>query len=191
MRALQLILILMLMVGCNGGSDPPPQEPEVDEVIRELHRLHTTRRHAVGNLELHIDDRLLLAARTHAEWMAKMNMLDHAGPNGKTVLERVRDFGYHESQLGENIAMGFNDPRQLIEAWMGSPDHKINILHEGYRDVGYGRAKSADGFVYWCVIFGRHISQPRAEGVEVPGPNGVTPPVHNLIEQYERQGAAP
>ncbi len=73
----------------------------------------------------------------------------HTRPNGAscfTVLPYAVSYG------GENIARGFRDPEALVDAWMGSPSHKKNILNRNYRESGIGLYE-LDGKLHWVQLF--------------------------------------
>jgi uncharacterized protein YkwD len=56
------------------------------------------------------------------------------------------------SSTGENIAFGKMTSKQVIDAWLKSPDHKANI--EGnFNYTGVGVAKDSRGVVYYTQIF--------------------------------------
>ncbi len=60
--------------------------------------------------------------------------------------------------IAENIAYGggrLGSPREIVEAWMHSPDHRTNMLNPDYRDIGIGAddgtptgGRGADGATY-------------------------------------------
>ena len=58
--------------------------------------------------------------------------------HGTDFSARISAVGYLWSSAGENIATGFQTPRQVVTAWMGSTDHCHNILDPVYADVGTG-----------------------------------------------------
>lgn len=110
---------------------------------------------------------LLKAGRYHSEDMMKRNYFSHFSPEGKSVLDRIRKFksGYDES-CAENLhniysGKGLSDPQAIadlmIKDWMGSPDHRKNILGKDYTLMSVGCA--TDGFKIFCtqVFSGPHI----------------------------------
>lgn len=182
------LLLLLLVIGCNGGSTgpgnplpnpippPPPPTEEVDPVVEELLLLHNQERGAVGKGKLHLDDRCLVAARKHARWMAENNRHSHRGEDGSTVGDRLSDAGYRWTLVGENIAWGYPSPSAVTSGWLGSAGHRANILNNGYESVGFGYADGGRGR-YWCAVFGREsgqrsLSEPGNPwpGQSMPGP---------------------
>lgn len=55
-------------------------------------------------------------------------------------------------QTGENIAMGFADPEEVVDGWMHSDGHRWNMLNENYGAIGIGCIQTADN-IYWCQVF--------------------------------------
>jgi uncharacterized protein YkwD len=58
--------------------------------------------------------------------------------HGTDFAARITATGYNWTSAGENIATGFQTPRQVVSAWMASPGHCRNILDPTFADVGTG-----------------------------------------------------
>jgi len=60
---------------------------------------------------------------------------------------------------GENIAMGYQSPKEVVRGWMNSPGHRENILSD-YLHLGVGILKGGSGkygpgdWFYWVQNFG-------------------------------------
>ena len=52
--------------------------------------------------------------------------------------------------LGENIAKGQKTVKQVMDEWMGSHDHRANIIHGAFDEVGIGIVGDV-----WVQDFGR------------------------------------
>ena len=63
--------------------------------------------------------------------------------HGTNFAARISAVGYVWRDAGENIATGFQTPRSVVNAWMGSTGHCENILNPTYRNVGTGVAAHA------------------------------------------------
>jgi uncharacterized protein YkwD len=82
------------------------------------------------------------------------------------VLGRILHSGYlgrfGHWRIGENLGLGWGagaTPRQIVRAWMRSPDHRRNILSRGFRDAGVAAApgsplKRRKGSITYVVDFG-------------------------------------
>jgi len=49
---------------------------------------------------------------------------------------------------GENIAFGFETPRQLVSGWMHSPGHRANILNRHFHRIGVSGWRDTRGRTY-------------------------------------------
>lgn len=56
------------------------------------------------------------------------------------------------SSTGENVAFGKMTWKQVIDAWLKSPEHKANIEGD-FNYTGVGVAKDSKGVVYYTQIF--------------------------------------
>lgn len=52
------------------------------------------------------------------------------------------------SYAGENIAYGYETPRDLVSAWMHSPGHRANILSRHFHRIGVSGWRATDGTTY-------------------------------------------
>lgn len=96
------------------------------------------------------DPRLDTAAQRHSEDMSDNHYFSHTTPSGVTFDRRELDAGYPKPG-GENIAQGQTSARQVMTAWMNSPDHRANILNCQFRAIGIGL--DTNGW-YWTQDFG-------------------------------------
>ena len=129
---------------------PPTTESllmaEVVERTNEIRQL-------AGCDELSVDDELVVASVRQAHYMAATGDFSHFGWRGSTFQTRSRAAGY-EHVAGENIAWGFGDVGQVMDAWMASPGHRENILNCDYQAFGAGVQRTAEGTYYWTQVFG-------------------------------------
>jgi uncharacterized protein YkwD len=54
----------------------------------------------------------------------------------------------HTSYAGENIAEGYETPRQLVSAWMHSEGHRENILSPHFHRIGVSGWRATNGVTY-------------------------------------------
>ena len=97
--------------------------------------------------ELEPSDILNRAAQDHAADMLARDYHDHVSPEGDNPFDRFIAAGGSSWALsGENIATCDGCPvppdagrvRAFHEGWMQSPDHRENILSDGYDSFGFG-----------------------------------------------------
>ena len=72
--------------------------------------------------------------------MATKGYFAHTSPEGKTPWYWLEKVGYKYQYAGENLAINFSDSKDVADAWMKSPTHKVNIVKENYTEVGTGVA---------------------------------------------------
>lgn len=111
------------------------------------------------------NDALTAAARAHSKLMAQRKQATHKFPDEADVGDRFTAAGYTWSAIAENatsgafstpeIAMyGKHDPTTELVGFLESADHHASIVNCGYRDVGVGVARDADGGPWWTQDFG-------------------------------------
>jgi uncharacterized protein YkwD len=95
--------------------------------------------------------------------------LSHTGPDGSTLARRVALTGYQWYSLGEDLGAGQKSPAEAVAAWMGSPEHRDNILDPDFSDVGIGVAVGPGTWsggrldpqvIWWTVDFGEPSGNP-------------------------------
>ncbi len=82
------------------------------------------------------------AAQNKAQDMVAGNYWAHVSPTGKSPLSFIASSGYLYQLTGENLAYGFSDYKQVLNAWMNSPEHRANMLNSSYSNIGFGIAQS-------------------------------------------------
>lgn len=102
------------------------------------------------------NNELAAAARAHAEDMASHDYFSHDGRDGSEPAQRVARAGYRYRMTGENIAAGPMDPDKAVAGWLQSPEHCVNLMRSGFRDMGAAYAVNRDSKmgVYWVQEFG-------------------------------------
>lgn len=80
------------------------------------------------------------AAQAKANDMAAKGYFSHTGPDGEEPWHWLVKAGYDYHYAGENLAVRFNDSREVVNAWMASPTHKANIIKSQYTEIGIGVA---------------------------------------------------
>ncbi len=86
------------------------------------------------------NEKLNEAARLKAQDMASKGYFAHYSPEGTSPWFWFTKVGYDYQKAGENLAVNFDDSKEIVDAWMNSPTHKENIIKEGYTQIGIGTA---------------------------------------------------
>jgi uncharacterized protein YkwD len=149
-------------------ASPPPEMQFLEKLERQLIELTNERRAETGErAQLEPDPGLERVARAHALDMLERGYMEHVGPDGRDVGERVGilyrrfiggagenlaeqdgiDVGHLAAQTGPLAA-------KLMEGWMSSPGHRQNILEPEYSHVGLAAAGKGERLVV-VQVFGR------------------------------------
>jgi hypothetical protein len=100
---------------------------EITNEEREKHSLNSLSRNPL----------LDQAALLKAEHMKENQYFAHYSPEDSISpwywFEKV---GYEYVNAGENLAIYFNESKDVVEAWMDSPLHRDNILKDNYTEIG-------------------------------------------------------
>lgn len=133
---------------------PDQQGDEVTAQEDEVTALTNEERAAAGCDEVGTDERLRTAARSHSQDMADNGYFSHTGQDGSSFVDRAESAGYPRP-AGENIAMGYRTPADVVRGWMNSDGHRRNMLSCSHQMVGVGLAYNDNGQPYWTQVFGR------------------------------------
>jgi uncharacterized protein YkwD len=92
---------------------------------------------------------LAKVALAHSTDMDVNNYFSHTGVDGSSPGDRITAAGYIWNSYGENIAEGYPDEQSVMNAWLQSEGHCMNIMNAGFKEMGSGK----DG-AYWTQDFG-------------------------------------
>jgi|SRR3989344_5457097 len=102
------------------------------------------------------------AAKAKAEDMFQKQYFEHISPSGVGPGDLATRFGYEYILEGENLILGnFASEKELVQAWMDSPGHRANILHNRYTEIGVAIVKGIyNGESVWIGVqeFGLPLS---------------------------------
>lgn len=110
---------------------------------------------AVGTLAW--NDALTQASLVHSDDMMANNFFSHTGSDGSSAGDRATAAGYVWQTWGENIAAGQSSVANVVQAWMASPGHCVNIMNATMRDIGLAcvRGGAANTYrTYWTMTLG-------------------------------------
>lgn len=86
--------------------------------------------------------------------MFKNQYFEHISPLGVDVSDLAGSVGYAYVIVGENLALGdYENDQTLVQAWMDSPGHRANILHDRYSEIGIAVGKGMfEGTETWLAV---------------------------------------
>lgn len=105
------------------------------EPIQVIQEINNERRLA-GLPPYKANEQLNQAAQAKATDMLARQYWSHNAPDGTEPWRFIDDTGYEYTVAGENLAKNFSSTDSMIKAWMDSPTHKANIVHEQYSQTG-------------------------------------------------------
>ncbi len=146
-----------------GGSNPGSNPGDASQAEQDVFDLVNQEREAAGRSPLSWCDGLGELAKAHSNDMCDRGFFSHVNPEGEDPTARARA-GHAGSYtfdpvvpspyygVGENIAMGYSTPEQVMEGWMNSSGHRANILNGGYTHIGVGVCDGCGK--HWTQCFG-------------------------------------
>jgi uncharacterized protein YkwD len=137
----------------NSPAPPPPVDNSITGYEDRVLAITNAEREAAGCGPLAVDERLRTAARGHSHDMAVNDYFSHTSLDGRSPSDRAREAGY-SGGVGENIAMGYRTPEDVMRGWMNSDGHRRNLLRCSYSVIGVGLAYDDRGRPYWTQKFG-------------------------------------
>ncbi|HEX8748604.1 MAG TPA: CAP domain-containing protein [Pyrinomonadaceae bacterium] len=147
MRVLLLIALLFTPLPAASATDEAEISPGAVIYFTNQERVKR------GLTPLEVSPELSRAAAAKARDMIESQYYAHA------QWERfIRVAGYNYCLAGENLALNYTDAEELVDAWMGSPDHRYNLLKAGYDEIGVavvrGRYKTVKEATFVVQMFG-------------------------------------
>ncbi len=151
---------------------PSGAHADISHLEKKIHEMVNTERKKNGLAPLSWDENLHSIARKHSQDMARRNFFSHDDPEGRSFSGRYKDaqfecrivvgntiFGGAEnisqlylgnSSLGKDGQNFLNDDivdkvaESVVKRWMGSSNHRENILTPYFKRHGIGVAVSED-----------------------------------------------
>lgn len=127
---------------CGGGGKPAYTTSNKAAAKATLCLLNKVRA-ARGLKPLRFDAQQQRAASKHNRVMLAKNCFSHLCPGEKDLVGRIAATGYLPCSctwgVAENLAWGTGrsaSPAAVVNAWMNSPSHRVNILNRRYEAVG-------------------------------------------------------
>lgn len=153
-----LLVSLAITAGAADASDlaGPPPTVRISRIESTIVTCTNRARAAYGLNALHRSRVLHHAASYHARNMLRYGFFAHKDVFGQSPLDRIVRFGRRGEfrMVGENLAVGNWSAADACRAWMGSPEHRSNILDRRFTMIGVGTARGAGGRTYYVEDFG-------------------------------------
>lgn len=139
LRPTVLTLVVVTLLACATLVACAPGDAREDEdYARELVELVNDERSGAGLAPLTLSTCAVEQASRRAARLAA-----DGGPLVHASLEPVTDACPPASMSGENLSRASAPPADVVDAWMGSPGHRSNILAPGFTQTGVACSDAA------------------------------------------------
>ena len=98
--------------------------------------------------------KLQQAADKHSQDMATHNFFNHkSASNGSTLIERLGSVDYNYRSAGENIGAGPASVAQVMDMWVASPAHCVNLMTAHFVELGVSCKNNSNSTykTYWTL----------------------------------------
>ncbi len=140
-RRYGLLAIFIFVIGLqliyNGTTTGNVLGRETDISISSLLYQTNLARAQANKAPLKLNTKLNQAAYLKAQDMYDKQYWAHNAPDGTQPWKWFGDVGYNYDEAGENLAKNFTTTNAVMTAWLNSPEHKANVMKDGYQDVGF------------------------------------------------------
>lgn len=115
------------------------------------------------------DPRLQRVAIAYSRELARRDEISHESPTpgGETPAARLAAGGARFASWAENLAWTSAGPggagARVVNGWMFSPGHRVNLLDVRFRYAGTGAAEAADGTWYVVQLYGARPAPEESE----------------------------
>jgi len=140
---------------------------EARSMARDCYPDDPTRGEMPATHPLTWNSQLYASALEHATDLAESDTFSHEGSGTSSDItgdgkpskfyERIVANGYaNYYSVGENIAGGQKDLKEVMDAWLQSPGHCVNIMKSSFTEVGVAVVLKEDSTygIYWAQNFG-------------------------------------
>ncbi len=157
---------------------PPSLLPPDPVLLQQVYDRINAARSRRGLAPYRWNAALTAAAQDQAQWLVGTHSRAHFRPDGSSPSQRALTFGFPAVNwcCGENYYMSIDaTPELVVNWWMGSTSHVINVMHRDFTDIGIGM--SSDGYrTSYVTVFGE-LADPNAPPPVVEPPPVELPPV--------------
>ncbi|WP_372368372.1 CAP domain-containing protein [Candidatus Uabimicrobium sp. HlEnr_7] len=102
------------------------------------------------------DEKLRKIAENYSKYMAEKDFFSHTDPQNRKLSRRLSLSGVKFLLAAENLALiskGNFVANEVIQAWLESKDHRLNLLDKKFIKTGIGVVANSKGHYYITHIF--------------------------------------
>jgi uncharacterized protein YkwD len=134
------------------NANAQPDDVSVNEYASSLLCVVNETRREWGRTSLGSQRNLKRAAAWQADDMTENEYFSHVSADGDTLADRLDKANFIPSsdrwEAGENLAAGHGQagsPAEIVDGWMNSHDHRVNLLDPGFTMVGIAASRGWPG----------------------------------------------
>lgn len=147
------IALLLFCFLSHASLSAQPSKESIRKVIGEINDLRASGCVCGGKWmppvgRVSWDRHLHQVSNKYARYMALHDHFDHISKNGEDLGDRLDNAGYKWLTIGENLAHGYHDFYDVLEAWKDSPSHCKMLMHPDMTKMGLSKHKT-----YWVQSF--------------------------------------
>lgn len=131
-----VVVVFILFYPLSAWLSPDMALAQAKKIIELTNNL----RKAVSLPALSESQKLTQAAWQKAEDMALNQYFAHVSPSGTSLKNWLEKIDYKYAIAGENLAVGFSRPEDVVLAWKNSPTHYDNIIEKKFTEIGVAMA---------------------------------------------------
>ena len=160
MRKLVLIAVLFstFLMSCSVEDDNSiPEEynsknttVEYTQLDYEIAELINAYRISQGLNALNILNEASNEASTHNQYMVNKGKLSH---DYFYLRSQNLETAVNAKNVSENVGYGFTKATSVVNAWINSEDHRLNMVNPNFTDFGISTKQDANGKNYFTNIF--------------------------------------
>lgn len=93
------------------------------------------------------DARLDEAARVQSSYQDSISTMTHTGAGGSNAGQRMTAAGFIWGTWGENVGWNYPGATAMLQGWINSPGHCVNIMEPAFTHIGWTRVGAYDTMV--------------------------------------------
>ncbi|MGN0621886.1 MAG: CAP domain-containing protein [Porcipelethomonas sp.] len=126
---------------------------EYEALAKRVTELVNIERQKTGAAPVTLDSKLNKGANIRAKEISIL--WSHTRPDGTSCFTVLDNIGAVYTEAGENLAIGYKTPEEVVEGWMNSEGHRANILNPEHKKVGIGYYynENTENVYHWSQFF--------------------------------------
>ncbi len=93
-----------------------------------------------GQRTLRLDPELSRLAQERLPTLADRDTPKHLPEDAAALGQLATDYNFAGFLVAENVSLGLDDPKMIVNAWLGSPSHRQNVLDAHFTIAGIASA---------------------------------------------------